>query len=102
VGAGKHARELEALDVGAHRGDVTGDLGDGGLVLLLLGELEQGGGVGERPADAGEVADDGLELGPLPAQRLGAPRVVPGRRVLQGFLDLGEAPLLGGVVKDTP
>ncbi len=102
VGAGEHAGELEALDVGADRGDVTGHLGDGGLVLLLLGELEQGGGVSQAAADAVEVSDDGLELRPLPAQGLGTPRVVPGGRVLQGFLDLGEAPLLGGVVKDTP
>lgn len=102
MGAGEHAGELEALDVGADRRDVAGDLGDGRLVLLLLGQLEQRGGVGKAAADAGKVSDDGLELGPLAAQGLGTPGVVPGRRILQGLLDLGEAPLLGGVVKDTP
>jgi hypothetical protein len=102
VGAREHAGELEPLDAGPDRRDVAGDLGDSGRVTLVFGQRQQFGGVSQRAFDAGDVVDDDLELGALAAQGLGALGVVPRSWILQGFLNLGQPPLLRIEVKDTP
>ena len=49
-----------------------------------------------------ERADDGLELGALAAEFLGAVGLVPDGRILELAQDLGQALAAALVVKDTP
>ena len=98
----EHALEFEALDFLARRVHVAADLGDRRLVLLGLGQLEQVGRVVEAAVDALELAHHRLELGALPAERLGARRVLPDLGILQRLLDLGQPLALAIEVKETP
>ena len=67
-----------------------------------LGQLEQLGGLGEPGLELVERADDGLELGPLAAELLGAVGLAPDGGILELAQDLGQALAATLVVKDTP
>jgi len=63
--------------------DVALDRAEGGIVVLVARELEQRLRVAQAARDAGEAADDGVELLLLLAEFLGALGIVPDLRVLE-------------------
>jgi hypothetical protein len=65
--------------------DVALDGAEGGVVVLVARELEQPLRVAQAARDAGEAADDGVELLLLLAELLGALGIVPDLRVLELF-----------------
>ena len=75
-------------------------LGDGGLVLLGLGHLDQTDIVVDRGAQALDRTDRRFELGALAHHLLGFLRVVPKRRILGARVQLIETDDRTVVVKD--
>jgi len=98
----EHPGELECLDAPGERRGVVPELGEAALVLLRLDELEQLDAVGEALADALQLADRGLEPGPLAPQFLRSTGRVPDPGILELAVYFFESLALAVVLKDTP
>src|SRR5690606_38717601 len=98
--AAEHAPELELLHPALVAVELAQDLGGGGLVLLLLCELDELARVGKAGRQRSQAAADFLEVGALPSQRLRALGLLPDAGLLELALDFGEALGLSLVVKD--
>jgi len=81
--------------------DVGLDRGERRIVVLGARELEQFPGVAQLDVEAGEDADDVLELFLFAPQLLGAPGIGPEVRLVELPRYLGETRLLALEVKDT-
>jgi hypothetical protein len=88
-------------DVGGEPRRVAFDGGEGRVVALAAGELEELLRVPQAAVEGRQAADDRVELLLLPAEILGAPRVIPDLGILERFGDRIEASLLRLEVKDT-
>jgi hypothetical protein len=82
--------------------EVRLDRGDGLLVILVTGKLQQLGGIAEAALEPPDDRDDGLETRALAAKRLRPLRVVPDLRILELAPYLLESLAACRDVKGTP
>jgi hypothetical protein len=75
--AGKHALELEALDVLVQPVGIGLDLPDRCNIALARCQFQQLAGIGESPRQPLQAADDIFKFGPLPAEILRPVGIVP-------------------------
>jgi hypothetical protein len=97
----EHAAKLEQLELFREVLDLADDVAERAGVIFLARELVQLASLVERPLDAVQRCDDGLELGALSAQALRALGIRPDGRVLELAVDLLEPLALDVIVKDT-
>lgn len=90
------------LDLALGGGHFIGDDAKGFFVVFGFRQDLQFLRLVQRPGDAVQRAQRGLQPGPFLAQRLGPLRIGPDIRIFQRALDLGEALPLRVIVKDTP
>ena len=100
--AGKHPAEFQSFEPLFQFIQVGHHPLHGRLVALLFGQLQQAVGIRQTIVQGANGVHHLLELGPFPAQFLGALRFIPYIRVFQLPLDLYQSLALGVVVKDTP
>ena len=100
--AAELATELEGLDLACQLLHVGLQGGEGLLVVLGRGHLQQLGAVAEGTLEAVERVDDRRQRGALAPELLRALGVVPNAGFAQLELDFLQAVLLDVVVKGTP
>src|SRR5690606_13070868 len=100
--AGEHAAEFQLGKTGVEAAHFTANLLHRVGVVLVHRHLQQFPGIGDAAVEGFDGFHHRFEGGPLAAEVLGPLRVVPHVGVAELELYLGEALLLGGVVKDTP
>jgi hypothetical protein len=98
----EHAPELELGDGRLELGGVGLDADQAVDVAFLLRHLVQLAVVGEVRGEVVDRRDHRVERALLAAELLGALRLVPDVRVLEGGVDLVQAQRFAIVVKDTP
>jgi len=89
------------LDLGRKCGHIGLDLSCGAQVGLLGGDLQQLRGVAKAPAQPIQAGDDLFEFRALPAEVLGAIRIVPDAGLLEFAGYFLKAFVLVVVIKDT-
>jgi hypothetical protein len=99
--AGKHALELELLDLEAEAIDVSLDVGGRVRVRLDRDQIEELRRVAQGALEAIQATDHLLELGALLAEFLCAVRVAPNAGLLELALYFLQALMLVIVIKDT-
>jgi hypothetical protein len=93
--------EFELFDFQGQARDVGFDFLDGRSIRLGSGKIEELCCVAERTLEAIQAADNLLELGPFPAEFLGAVRGVPDAGLLEFALYFLQTLVFVVVIKDT-
>jgi hypothetical protein len=97
----EHPPELERLDGLRERRDVVADRRQRRVVVVVAGQPEQLGAVGEAAVELGQRPDDALEGLLFLAELLGARGVAPDLRILERAADFLERLRLAVEVKAT-
>jgi len=98
--AGQQRADLELVYLPAQRGQVTGRLLAGGLVVLGIGQLEHHPGVVDALAQLGQPAQLTVQVGEPLGDRLGPFLIVPETGVGELFPEPVRLPLHRGRVQD--
>jgi hypothetical protein len=99
--AGEHARELEPFHVACQRPRIRFDLVGGACIGFRRGHLQKLAGIAQAARQAIQTLDHLFEFGALPAEFLGALRVIPDSGLLEFAVYFLQPLVLIIVIKDT-
>jgi hypothetical protein len=97
----KHACELEPFHIACQRPRIRFDPVGGARVGFRRGHLQELAGVAQAARQAIQTVDDLFEFGALPAEFLGALRVIPDSGLLEFAVYFLQPLVLIIVIKDT-